>query len=342
MLNVMIVDDEPPARARLGQVLLDCSNQVSLQLVGEAGGGIRGLEEVDRLNPDVVLLDVHMPDMNGIEMARHLAQRSNPPAVIFVTAYDEHALEAFEVRALDYLMKPVRAERLVAALARAERFRTHEPRIEDLAKTIGAVRSHITVSERGRMILVPVEEIVYLRAELKYVTIRTSEREHLTEESLTSLEAEFGERFVRIHRNALVARKSILGFQRVRGSVDDEGEASEGHWEVLLKDVSDRLPISRRQWPTVKAAAKTLTPLTYATLRVARELAADTVLAAREPLKTSQSAALRSGRALRRSQRRALYPATHLAVPGLPFPPRRARRAQGGVHDPSRAARGPG
>jgi two-component system response regulator AlgR len=186
MLNVMIVDDEPPARARLGQVLRDCSEQVSLQVVGEAGGGIRGLEEVDRLNPDVVLLDVHMPDMNGIEVARHLAQRSNPPAVIFVTAYDEHALEAFEVRALDYLMKPVRAERLVAALARAERFRTHEPRIEELAKTIGAVRSHVTVSERGRMILVPVDDIVYLRAELKYVTIRTVAREHLTEDSLTT------------------------------------------------------------------------------------------------------------------------------------------------------------
>ncbi len=146
-----------------------------------------------------------MPDMNGIEVARHLAQRDNPPAVIFVTAYDEHALDAFEVRALDYLMKPVRAERLVAALARAERFRTHEPRIEDLAKTIGSVRSHLTVSERGRMILVPVDEVVYLRAELKYVTIRTRTREHLTEESLTTLEAEFGERFVRIHRNALVA-----------------------------------------------------------------------------------------------------------------------------------------
>ena len=145
-----------------------------------------------------------------------------PPAVIFVTAYDEHALEAFEVRALDYLMKPVRAERLVAALARAERFRTHEPRIEDLAKTIGAVRSHVTVSERGRMILVPVDDIVYLRAELKYVTIRTAAREHLTEESLTSLESEFGERFVRIHRNALVARKSHSRFpararQRRRG-----------------------------------------------------------------------------------------------------------------------------
>ncbi len=173
MLNVMIVDDEPPARARLGQVLRDCSEQVSLQLVGEADGGIQGLEEADRLHPDVILLDVHMPDMNGIEVARHLAQRENPPAVIFVTAYDEHALDAFEVQALDYLMKPVRAERLVAALSRAERFRTHEPRIEELAKTIGAVRSHLTVSERGRMMLVPIDDVVYLRAELKYVTIKT-------------------------------------------------------------------------------------------------------------------------------------------------------------------------
>jgi two-component system, LytTR family, response regulator AlgR len=151
----------------------------------------------------------------------------------------------------------VRAERLVAALARAGRFRTNEPRIEELAKTIGSVRSHITVSERGRMILVPVGDVIYLRAELKYVTIKTAAREHLTEESLTSLEAEFGERFVRIHRNALVARSAIVGFQRVRGTVDDDGETAEGHWEVLLKDIGERLPISRRQWPTVKAASKT-------------------------------------------------------------------------------------
>ena len=106
------------------------------------------------------------------------------------------------------------------------------------------------------MILVPVDEIVYLRAELKYVTIKTKTREHLTEESLTSLETEFGERFVRIHRNALVARGAILGFQRVRGTVDEDGETSEGHWEILLKDAPERLAISRRQWPTVKAAAR--------------------------------------------------------------------------------------
>jgi two-component system response regulator AlgR len=106
------------------------------------------------------------------------------------------------------------------------------------------------------MILVPVEEIVYLRAELKYVTIRTASREHLTEESLTSLENEFGERFVRIHRNALVARAAIQGFERVKGEVDDEREGGEGHWEVLLRNMSERLPVSRRQWPSVKAAAK--------------------------------------------------------------------------------------
>lgn len=254
MLNVMIVDDEPPARARLGQVLLDCSNQVQLQLIGEAGGGIRGLEEVDRLNPDVVLLDVHMPDMNGIEVARHLAQRSNPPAVIFVTAYDEHALEAFEVRALDYLMKPVRAERLVAALARAERFRTHEPRIEDLAKTIGSVRSHITVSERGRMILVPVDDVVYLRAELKYVTIRTAEREHLTEESLTSLEAEFGERFVRIHRNALVARGAVRALERRAASEPGPDDAGAEGWAVRVAPTDEWLAVSRRQLTAVREA----------------------------------------------------------------------------------------
>jgi two-component system response regulator AlgR len=260
MLNVLIVDDEPPARARMAQLLGDCAGQVPLKLVGEAEGGVHALAAAERLKPDVVLLDIMMPDMNGIEVARHLAARSTaqhpPPAVIFVTAFDEHALQAFEVQALDYLLKPVRAERLVGALSRAQRLRPNEPRLEQVARTLGAARTHLTVSERGKMILVPIDDVIFLRAELKYVTIRTPTREHLTEESLTSLEREFGERFVRIHRNALVARKSILGFQRVKGTVDADGEASEGHWEVLLKDTPERLPISRRQWPTVKAAAK--------------------------------------------------------------------------------------
>jgi two-component system response regulator AlgR len=256
VLKILVVDDEPPARARMAQLLTDCAAQVPLVVAGEAEGGFRALEAVDRVQPDVVLLDIHMPDMEGIEVARHLATRERPPAVIFVTAFDEHALEAFDVQALDYLLKPVRAERLAAALSRLQRLRPHEPKLEEVARSLGAARTHLTVSERGRMILVPVEDIVYLRAELKYVTIRTATREHLTEESLTSLEAEFGDRFVRIHRNALVARKSIHGFQRVRGSADPQGEAAEGHWEVLLQELPERLPISRRQWPTVKAAAR--------------------------------------------------------------------------------------
>lgn len=255
MLKVLLVDDEPPARQRLRQVLADCGAQVPAAVAGEAGSGLAALEAVERLTPDVVLLDIHMPGMNGLEVARHLVARPNPPAVIFVTAYDEHALQAFEVQALDYLMKPVRAERLAAALARAQRLPANEARLDEVARSLGSRRTHMTVSERGRMVLVSVEDIVYLRAELKYVTIRTAQREHLTEESLTSLEQEFGDRFVRIHRNALVARAAIAGFQRVKGAVDERGEVGEGHWEVMLKDLAERLPISRRQWATVKAAA---------------------------------------------------------------------------------------
>jgi two-component system response regulator AlgR len=255
MLKVLVVDDEPPARARLAQLLADCARQMALTQVGQADGGVAALEAVARLQPDVVLLDIAMPDMNGIEVARHLAQSESPPAIIFVTAFDEHALKAFEVQAIDYLMKPVRADRLLAALQRARRVLPREARFDALAHSLGAARTQLSVSERGRLVLVPVEDIVYLRAELKYVTIRTTAREYLTEESLTALESEFGDRFVRIHRNSLVARRFIAGFQRVKAKPEAEGESAEGHWEILLRDLDERLPISRRQWPTVKAAA---------------------------------------------------------------------------------------
>jgi two-component system, LytTR family, response regulator AlgR len=256
MLNVLIVDDEPLARSRLTQQLTECGRQIELKLIGTVEGGLAALEAVDQLHPDAVLLDIMMPDMGGIEVARHLVAREAPPAIIFVTAFDEHALPAFEVQALDYLLKPVRTERLLEALKRAHRLKRNEPRIEELARRLGTSRSHLTVSERGRLVLVPIEEIVYLRAELKYVTIRTVQREHLTEESLTALEQEFGERFVRIHRNALVARAAIHGFQRVKPrATDADTDAGEGHWEVVLKTIAERLPISRRQWPAVKSAA---------------------------------------------------------------------------------------
>ncbi len=255
MLNVLIVDDEPLARSRLTQQLAECGRQMDLKLVGTVEGGLAALEAVDQLRPDAVLLDIMMPDMGGIEVARHLVTRESPPAIIFVTAFDEHALPAFEVQALDYLLKPVRTERLLDALKRAHRMKRNEPRIEELARSLGSLRSHLTVSERGRLVLVPIEDILYLRAEMKYVTIRTAAKEHLTEESLTALEQEFGERFVRIHRTALVARAAIQGFPRVKARPDGgDGDAGEGHWEVVLKAISERLPVSRRQWPTVKSA----------------------------------------------------------------------------------------
>ncbi|SPJ14630.1 Positive alginate biosynthesis regulatory protein [Burkholderiales bacterium] len=256
MLKVLVVDDEPPARARLAQLLSDCAAQLPLTQVGQADGGVAALAAVARLQPDVVLLDISMPDMSGIEVARHLARMAAPPAIIFVTAFDDHALKAFEVQALDYLLKPVRVDRLLAALKRAQRVLPREARLDELARDLGAARTQLSVSERGRLVLVPVADIVYLRAELKYVTIRTVAREYLTEESLTALESEFGERFVRIHRNALVARSYIAGFQRVKGRPESDGDSPEGHWEVLLRDMTERLPISRRQWPTVKAAAR--------------------------------------------------------------------------------------
>jgi len=255
MLKVLVVDDEPPARARMGQLLADCAQQIELSLLGQADGGLAALEAAGRLQPDVVLLDIAMPDMNGIEVARHLAQMPEPPAIIFVTAYDEHALQAFEVRALDYLMKPVRQDRLLAALQRAQRLVPREPRLEDLAHSLGSARTQLSVSERGRLVLVPIGDVVYLRAELKYVTIRTVAREHLTEESLSALESEFGDRFVRIHRNALVARRYIGGFERIKSRGASDRDSVDGHWEVLLRGLQERLPVSRRQWAAVKAAA---------------------------------------------------------------------------------------
>lgn len=261
-LNVLIVDDEPLARTRLRQLLVDCAATLPLMVVGEAENGPQAIAMVDETKPNVVLLDIHMPGMDGLEAARNILKREPAPAIIFVTAFEEHALQAFEVQALDYLVKPVRAERLASALVRGrERCKSALLlRMDEAARTLGTVRTHITVPERGRMLLIPLDDIVYLRAEMKYVTIRTAEREFLTEESLTTFESEFATRFVRVHRNALVARKSLVGFQRVKAPESPPGERQgDGHWEVMLKELPDRLPVSRRQWSVVRAAVRHLT-----------------------------------------------------------------------------------
>ena len=238
-LRVLIVDDESPARRRLRELLDDCTGALPLAVVGEAASGREAIDLLHTVTADLVLTDIHMPEMDGIELARHLLKLPQPPVVIFTTAYHEHALQAFEVNAIDYLMKPVRVQRLLGALQKVPRLKPVS--VAKLDELPANARRFLSVTERSRVVLVPVEDIVYLKAELKYITIRTAQREYLLEESLTKLEDEFGPRFVRVHRNCLVARDFVRGFER---RVGDEGDA---HWEVVLKGVPETLPVSRRQ-----------------------------------------------------------------------------------------------
>jgi two-component system response regulator AlgR len=246
-IRVVIVDDEQPARNRLRELLEDCQAGMPHTIAGEAANGAEGLQVVASSGADVVLVDIHMPEMSGIEFARHLQVLERPPAVIFVTAHDQYAVEAFEVNALDYLTKPVRGARLLTALKKAANGARLSRGV--LERIDPAPRRHFSVAERGRVTLVPVSEVIYLRAELKYVTLRTRVREYLVEESLTQIEQEFGAVFVRIHRNCLVSRRSIRGFER---GTETEGE--EG-WSVILEGLDERLPVSRRQWTQVKSLA---------------------------------------------------------------------------------------
>jgi two-component system, LytTR family, response regulator AlgR len=244
MIRVFIADDETPARERLRELLQDIAAEVPNVVAGEAKNGIEALERLPASAAQVLLLDIRMPGMDGLELARHVTGMENAPAVIFVTAHDKHAIEAFELSALDYLLKPVRAERLAAALRKAAA--GGAPQRENLERAAGAPREYLSVAERHRIVLVPVKDILFLRAEQKYVTVRTREREYLIEESLVALEREFSGPFVRIHRNCLVARAAIRGFERTGGG--DE----EAHWQVVLDGFTERLPVSRRQWPTVR------------------------------------------------------------------------------------------
>ena len=248
LLRVLVVDDEPPARERLRELLEDCRPEVPHVVAGEAANGFEGIEFLSSNAADVVLVDIHMPGMSGIEFARHAQRLETPPAVIFVTAHDQYAVQAFELNAVDYLLKPIRASRLAAALKKAAAgVRISRAVLEQLDPQ---PRRFLSVAERGRVTLVPVPDVQYLKAELKYVTVRTREREYLIEESLTHLEQEFAGLFVRVHRNCLVARRLIRGFERMAG---DDAEAS---WAVLLKGCDDRLPVSRRQWAQVKGLGK--------------------------------------------------------------------------------------
>lgn len=243
-LRILVVDDELPARNRLKEILQDITEHLSLTIVAEASDGVKAVALLNEISVDIVLLDIRMPAMDGIEVARHMQNLATPPAIIFTTAFDAYAVQAFELNAVDYLLKPIRRERLQAALEKARgRLGTPQSGLEQLPQR---ARGHLSVSERGKILLVPVADILYLRAELKYITIKTAQREYLLEESLTNLEDEFGEVFLRVHRSCLVSRSAIRGFERVAE------EGSDGHWVVLLNGSEEKLPVSRRQQQVIK------------------------------------------------------------------------------------------
>lgn len=251
-LRILLVDDEAPARTRLRDLLADLAPTLPHQIVAEAADGLAALETCTEHHPDVVITDIRMPRMDGLELAQHLGRLPQAPALIFATAYDQYAVQAFELAAVDYLLKPIRAMRLAAALEKARNSTLRQDQLQILAPR---GRAMLRSTERGRSLLVAVTDIRFLRAEQKYVTAHTHEREYLLEESLNQLEQEFGELFVRVHRNCLVARKAIAGYERGQQGEGNE-EGGETQWLLLLHGVSEKIPVSRRQWPAVKALIK--------------------------------------------------------------------------------------
>ncbi len=231
-MKVVIADDEPLARERLRSLLAE---HAGIEVVAEAENGLTALQACAELRPDLVLLDIAMPGVDGLEAARHLAAFDPRPAVVFCTAYDDHALSAFEAAAIDYLMKPVRPERLAAAIERARMFmagrETHAPALPNRQP-----RTHLCARLRGSLRLIPVDDVHYLQAEEKYVVVHHARGEDLIEESLKSLEDEFGGRFVRIHRNCLIARHELIELKRI----------NDGRVQAVLRHGKEPLEVSRR------------------------------------------------------------------------------------------------
>ena len=243
-MRVLIVDDEKLARDRLRELLNEIGGHT---VVGEAMNGNEAVERTTGLNPDVLLMDIRMPGMDGLEAAMHLMGMENPPSVIFTTAYDQHALHAFEVNAVDYLLKPIRKDRLAGAMDKAHKLTLQQLRDINEAQDQPSARTHISVHLRGNIRLVPIQEILYFMADSKYVTVRTTTEEHLIEDSLVNLEKEFGEKmFLRIHRNALVATGFIKGIEK----------SPVGTWQVTLTGLDKKLDVSRRHAASVRRWAR--------------------------------------------------------------------------------------
>lgn len=248
-LKVLIVDDEDLARLRMRSLLADCAAPAA-EVAGEAGSAAEALHWLAANAADLVLLDINMPGLDGLQLAERLRTLPNPPRIVFVTAHAHHALKAFEIDAVDYLAKPVRRARLQEALVRVAQ-RLDRPVIVAPAAPVAAAPEQpvLVVSDRGRVQRVPVGDILYLKAELKYVTLRTPAHAYVLDDSLSDLEHRLGDTMLRIHRNALVARTAVTRLER-RAPSEGEGDA-EG-WAVLVGATQEWLAVSRRQLTQVR------------------------------------------------------------------------------------------
>lgn len=242
-MRVLIVDDEQLARDRLARMVAALEGY---EVVAEAGNGRAALEATQQHAPDVVLLDIRMPGMDGLETARHLGELDEPPAVIFCTAYEEHAVQAFDLQAVGYLLKPVRRENLESALGKAQRI--NRAQLAALQGSDAQRRTHISARTHRGIELIPVDEVRYFQADQKYVTVCFGDGEVIVDEPLRDLEQEFGELFVRIHRNALVAAAHIVGLERI----------GPGQSQIRLRGVEQPLDVSRRHLAGVRKFVKNL------------------------------------------------------------------------------------
>ncbi len=245
VLNALVVDDEALARARLRTLLGDCQAPM-VRCVGEASNAVEALALAQHHRVDVAFVDIHMPGADGLTLARSLRSLEHPPALVFVTAHTEHAVDAFELEAADYLTKPVRLERLQKALQKIERLAQYRRGLEaDLP-----INDVLIIQERGRTERLPVTQILYFKAELKYVTVRTATRSYILDGSLNELEERFATDFVRIHRNALIARRAVRALEKHFDAEEGEG------WAVRLNGVDELLAVSRRQLAAVRELVK--------------------------------------------------------------------------------------
>ncbi|HET8710531.1 MAG TPA: LytTR family DNA-binding domain-containing protein [Spongiibacteraceae bacterium] len=238
-MKVLIVDDEPLARARLRRQLIELP---TIEVIGEAENGEQAITACNSLRPQVVLMDIRMPGLDGLSAALQLAQRPASPAVIFCTAYDDYAIEAFDANAVGYLLKPVSQEKLAAALQKAERLSTSQLNALKPVVEQPETRTHITAKSRRGMELIPLSEVRYFLADHKYVTVYHRFGEVLIDDTLKDLEQEFGNKVLRVHRNALVVVEHVFGLERV----------AMGQYRVKLADIENGPIVSRRHLSDVR------------------------------------------------------------------------------------------